>query len=251
MSETDFKHLLVEFFSKAKQSKRKSTEQGRPVFDEIEMVKIRIAGDQKSVFVAPAHDASSVRDPHTNQRLTYAQLHRGPYEAFKRGQTYIGSGTPLKELPFITNAKRLELEAQNVFTAEALAQLDGSMLHKLGMGARELKNQAEAYLAKAAGSADITKLAAENAALEERLAQLETLLKGQGALAQSDTEPAVEPENSVGISPFQDWDANTIRIWIEEQGGEKPHHKCGHDKLVQIADELNAKLKQAQANEAA
>jgi hypothetical protein len=250
MSETNFKHLLVEFFTKAKQNRRESAKQGRAIFDDVEMVKIRIAGDQKSVFVAPAHDASSVRDPHDNQRLTYAQLHRGPYEAFKRGQTYIGSGTPLKELPFITNAKQLELEAQNVFTAEALAQLDGSMLQKLGMGARELKNQAEAYLAKAAGSADVTKLAAENAALEERLAQLESLLKGQGALVQPNTVVA-EPENSVSISPFQDWNADTIRIWIEEQGGEKPHHKCGHHKLVQIADELNAKLKQAQASEAA
>lgn len=247
MSDNDFKHLAVEFYTKAQENKRKSAEEGRPIYDEIEMIKIRIAGDPKTVHCAPAHDQSSARDPHTNERLTYAQLHHGPYEAFKRGKEYVGSGTPLKELSFLSESKRKELEALHIHTAEALSQLDGTNLQRLGMGGRELKNQAQAWLDKASGSADVTRLAAENAAMAERLAQLEAMMIEQAKVA----PPIVEevPAIPTAASPFQDWDADTIRLWIEEQGGDKPHHKTGHAKLVEIADELNEKL--AKQNEAA
>jgi hypothetical protein len=245
MPEFDFKHLAVRFFNDSKLNKRKTAEQGRAIYDDIEMVEIRTAGDPKSTLVAPANGPSSVRHPDTNQRLTYAELHEGPYEAFKKGQKFIGSGTPLKELPFLTEARRKELEAANVYTAEALAGLDGTPLQRLGMGARELKNQAQAWLDKAAGTADATKLAAENAALSDRITQLEAMMNTGVTVHQTEVADADIP---TAPSPFEDWDDDTIRLWIEEQGG-KAHHKAGHDKLVQTADELNAQL--AKASEAA
>lgn len=232
----DFKHLHVEFFMDSKYNKRKSAEQGRPVYDDIEKVRIRIAGDPKSTLIAPAKSTSAVRDPVTNERLTYAQLHHGPYEAFKRNEEYRGTGTPLSELSFVTVAKRKELEALNIFTAEALAQLDGANLQRLGMGGRELKTQAEAWLSKAMGSADVTRLSAENEALKARLDAMEAMMNGNPNVPQE--EKAGDPP----ASPFADWDDDTIRTWIVEQGGDNPHHKCSHDTLVAKADELNAAL---------
>lgn len=244
MDMMDFKHLAVEFFTDAKLSKRKSAEAGRPVYEDIEKVRLRIAGDPKSVLVAPAHSASSVCDAVTNRRLTYAELHAGPYEAFKKGQKYVGSGTPLTELPFLTAAKRAELNALNVFTADALAELDGANLNRLGMGGRDLKNQAAEWLAKAQGSAGITQMAAENEALRNQMARLQEQME---VLMNSPApEAPAEPVDTSG-SPFADWDDDTIRLWIEEQGGDKPHHKAGHAKLVQIADELNAALQKKAA----
>lgn len=238
----DFSHLHVEFFMDAKENKRKSAEEGRPIFDDVEMVRIRIAGDPKSILVAPAKDASSVRDPSTNQRLTYAQLHSEPYKAFKDGVEYIGSGTPIAELPFITKAKAEELKRANVHTAEALAGLDGQNLQKLGMHARDLKEQAEAYLADAAGSADITKLAGENAALKD---QMEALRAQMEVLQGGKSEPEPEPKAD---SPFNDWADEDIVNWITACGGEKPHHACSHDTIVAKADELNAEIaKQSKA----
>lgn len=231
----DFSHLVVDFFVEPVHNVRKSAEEGRPIYDDIEMCRIRIAGDPKSVLVVPAHSGSSVRDQITNERLTYAQLHVGPYEAFKRNEAYIGSGTPLSELPFLTASKRKELQGLQINTAEALAGLDGANLNRLGMGARELKSQAEAYLAKSAGSADITRLASENADLKARLDMLEKMM--------TKTEiPAVALDHDISSSPFYDWDGDTIRAWIVEQGGENPHHKCSHATLVAKADELNAAL---------
>lgn len=233
----DFSHLHVEFFADAVHNVRKSAEEGRPIYDDVEKVRIRLAGDPKSVLVAPAHSASSMRDPQTNERLTYAQLHRGPYEAFKRNEAYIGTGTPLSELTFLTASKRKELAGMNIHTAEALAGLDGANLSRLGMGGRELKTQAEAWIAKATGSAGISKLAAENEALKARLDAMEAMM--------AENAPAKDvPADKLSdvISPFSDWDDDTIRAWIVEQGGENPHHKCSHDTLVAKADELNAAL---------
>lgn len=233
----DFSHLHVEFFTEAVHNVRESAEKGRPIYDDVEKVRIRIAGDPKSVLVAPAHSGSSMRDPQTNERLTYAKLHRGPYEAFKRNEAYVGSGTPLSELTFLTASKRKELAGLNIHTAEALAGLDGANLNRLGMGARELKTQAEAWLSKSTGSAGITKLAAENEALKARLDAMEAMMAGN---APAKDAPAAKISDVA--SPFADWDDATIRAWIVEQGGENPHHKCAHDTLVAKADELNAAL---------
>ena len=239
----DFSHLHVRFYQDTKENKRESAEKGRPIFDDIEMVEIRIAGDPKSVLVAPAHSASSIRDGSTNLRLTYAQVHSDPYKAFKEGVEYIGSGTPISELSFITKAKAEELKRLNIHTAEALAGLDGTNLERLGIHGRELKNKAEAYLATAAGTADFTKLSGENAALKEQMAALQAqmeLIQGGKSETEQETEQAE--------SPFASWQDEDIVNWIEANGGPKPHHKSNHDTIVAKADEWNAELeKQSEA----
>lgn len=234
----DFSHLAVEFFMDARLNKRKSDEAGRPIYDDVEKVRIRTAGDPKNVFVSPAHAPSCVRDPATNKPLTYAELHAAPYEAFQRNIEYRGSGTPLSEAPFVSAGKRRELEALGVMTVEALAGLEGTNLGRLGMGGRELKTKAEAWLAKASGSAETTRLVAELAAMRE---ELDRLRAGQ---VMTSGPATIEPEPAApGVpSPFADWDDETIKLWITEQGGDKPDGRLGHDKLVALADTLNAEL---------
>jgi hypothetical protein len=237
----DFSHLHVEFFMDAVQDQAESAKQGRPIYKDVEMVRIRIAGDKYSVFVAPASDPSSVRDPNTNYRLTYAQLHSGPYEAFKKGVAYAGTGTPLAELPFLTESQRKELRALNIHTAEALAGLDGQMLSKIGMFGRQMKTQAEEYLKKAQNAAGVSQLARENEELKERLARLEAMMTGGKAPAISGPvpgEPAVNTD-----SPFADWQPEAIRTWLKENRGPTPGPNTSFAKLLKIADEHNAALK--------
>lgn len=234
--DTDFSHLAVRFYSDAKENKHKSKKEGRPIFDDVEMVEIKMAGDKGTEFHAPAHDQSAYRDPATNRRYTYAELHRGPYEAFKANEEYIGNGTPLKQLPFISTAKAAELKALNIHTAEVLAGLDGANLQKLGMGGRELKNQAAAYLDKAGSVAGVANLSAENEALKEQLDALQAQM-AQMTGVQADA-PATPSQ-----SPFADWAPEDIVNWITDAGGEKPHHKCSKETLIAKADELNEKLR--------
>jgi len=239
MPEANFNHLHVEFFMEAVELPAESAKAGRPIFKDEERVRIRIAGDKFSVLVAPAHSESSVRDPQTNYRLTYAQLHSGPYEAFRKGVEFRGSGTPLSELPFLTESQRKELRALNIHTAEALASLDGQMLSRTGMFGRQMKTQAEQYLDKASKVAGVTQLTAENEDLKARLARLEAMMIKPGS------EPAPAEKDPVinATSPFADWDGESIRTWLKENRGQTPGPNTSLAKLIKIADDHNAALK--------
>lgn len=157
---------------------------GRPIFDQMEVVELRFAGDRQKVAVFPAHE----QDPNATREaveagtvmpgevVTYAQAYADQYRKFKAQEAQDVSGTPLSEAPFLQENKRRELKALNIHTVEALAALDGTPLKQLGMGGRELKTQAEAYLAKAAGSADVTEMAARIAQLEQQLKDRDGLI---------------------------------------------------------------------------
>ncbi|PDT15902.1 hypothetical protein CO670_15515 [Rhizobium sp. J15] len=250
MPDHDFSHLHVEFFSEAIHNVRKSAEENRPVYEDVEMVRIRAAGDKLTAYVARANDPSSVREAETGRAIPYKELHAGPYEAFQRGQTYAGAGTPLSEVPFLTKAKVRELQLANVHTAEAFAALDGTNLQKLGMGARELRDQVRAWVEKISKNSDVAKLAGENEALKAKMdemqAQIAMLMSG-GNQSPGASQPPKSDDPDVNASPFFDWDDETIRLWIVEQGGDAPHHRSGHETLVRKADELNAALSKGKA----
>ncbi|WP_119392709.1 hypothetical protein [Taklimakanibacter lacteus] len=166
------RHLHVTFFLNPIENPAKSRAEGRPIFEDREMVEIKFVGDPKKILVAPAHEKFA-RDHASGQWVTYAQAYHRHYEAFKTGEAAKGEGTPIDELPFISSARRAELRALHVHTAEALSGLEGANLERLGLFGRELKDQAKAYIDKAKDSAVETKLAAENSALRQRIEALE------------------------------------------------------------------------------
>lgn len=236
MDDYNYSHLHVEFFTDAVKNERVSAEEGRPIFEDVEFVRIKFAGDKHNELVAPAHSHGSVRNPETNVPLTYAQQFYKHYDVFLRNSEMRGAGTPLEEIG-LSQARIRELNGSNVYTVEALAGLDGTLLQKLGMGARELKTKAESYLAKARDNAGFNKLEQENADLRARLERMEQML-----MTKEPDAPVVEPDRDLSQSPFADWDADTIKLWLEEQGGPKPHHNAGIKKLIEMADDWNAKL---------
>lgn len=210
---------------------------GCPKYKDVECVELRFAGNKQTVHVAPAHEVFK-RDRNFASgdvtEVTYALAYNEQYKKFKAGEAQDASGTPLAELPFLTQAKRLELKALNVHTAETLAMIDGPSLKMLGMGGRELKNQAQAYLDNAKGSVDVVKMAATIAALQEQVARLTGQQSEGGIVKELDEQPAV--------SPFADWEAEDLKNWIAEQSGERPKGNPSHATLVKRADEVNADL---------
>lgn len=204
----------------------KTREAGRPIFDEMEVVEVRFAGDKLKVSVFPALEiCGEVQDEEGNTRkITYAERWSRQYERFKAKHAQVAEGTPLSELPFLTEAKRSELRALSIYTAEALAALDGQPLKNLGMQGRDLKGLAQAYLDRAAGTADVTKMAA-------KIADLEALV----------TELRAEKEG-VSNSEFAAWSADQIKDWIAEKIGERPKGNPSHATLVKRADEIAVSL---------
>lgn len=233
--------VVARFFKHVVQNEAKSKAAGRPIYDESDHIELRFAANKFTKHVAPAHEVfKTERNFQTGEvsPITYALAWPNEFKQYKAGEDQTQAGTPLAELPFLTQSKRLELKALSIHTAEALAALDGPPLKNLGMGGRELKNQAQAYLDNARGSVDVVKMAATIAAMQAELDRL----KGSGS---ADASPAAEQ------SPFLDMEADDIKNWIENATGERPKGNPNHATLVKRADEVNAELAKKAAQAAA
>lgn len=225
-------------------NKAASKEAGRPIYKDVEVCEIRMAGNRNTVGVFPAHEIWKWQDTPDGDRepITYAQRFSAHYQKFKASGAQAMSGTPLEELPFLTQGKRLELKALNIHTAEALAELDGQPLKNLGMGGRELKTQAQAYLDNAAKSADVTSLASENEALRQRLADMEA--------EQARLNEKKDASHDASASPFADEDDDTLKALIKEATGSAPRGNPSRATLIRMLDEALAE-KEAEDKEAA
>jgi type VI protein secretion system component VasK len=229
--------IVPRFFIHTVQDAKKSKEEGRPIFKDIECVEIRMAANKQTVAVFPAHEFWAWGEiDGIRQKITYAMRFADQYKRFKASEAQVMTGTPLEELPFLTQAKRSELKALSIYTAEALATLDGQPLKQLGMGGRELKTQAEAYLAKATDSAAVTRLAAENETLRAALAQMQ--------IAQS------APASSRVATPFDDMDEESLKEWIKDASGSRPRGNPSIETLRRMANEINDDLKAKKAEAA-
>ena len=231
------RHLHIEFKNVAVEDKAKSREAGRPIFKQQEQVHIRFVGDTKKELVAPAQEKCA-RDPSNGQWISYAQLYHKHYDAFKSGQEVAGEGTPIEELHFIDAAKRAELKALHVHTAEALAGLEGVNLSRLGMYGRELKEKARTYIEKAKDNALETRLTAENTELKARLEALEAQIGARVIPPLAPVgEPINEPDTPAG-TVFENWDDAALKAFIKERSGAAPKGQPSHATLVRQAQEL-------------
>lgn len=229
-------HLDVQFYLDTKENPSKSVSAGRPIFDEVEMVRIRIAGDKGTDFHAPAHmKATYVRegigDP--GRRISYVERFPAEYEAFKRGISQAVTGTPIEEAPFLTMANRAELKAVNVFTVEALAGLEKT--EKLGMQGAAWRDQARAYLERAKGSAVDGKLIAETQNLKAEIENLKAMLASKGAEA-PEPEEAVDEVDKPG--PFFGYTAKMLREFIKEKSGAGVKGNPKLETLLSMAEDL-------------
>ncbi|MES0040018.1 hypothetical protein [Mesorhizobium sp. M0091] len=237
---------------------------GRPIFVDMEVCDLTFPANTKTKATFPAHEP----EPNATREsvaagggvVTYAMLYNQQYLAFKDGNTQPLSGTPLSEAPFLMEGKRRELIALNVKTVEQLASLDGTPLKQLGMGGRELKNQAQAYLDNAAGSADVTNLAAEVAALRQQLAEERSLRqeymtnaadeRAKSTLDPDENPPSDEapanPDDGHDLEPvippteaeIDAMDDAALKEYIAKETGSRPKGNPSHTTLLAAAKEL-------------
>lgn len=156
--------VFAEFFNDAIENAFKSAEQGKPFFEDRLHVRIFIAGDAKTEVVREATD------------LDKARFQR-EYEAFQRSESTEGLvGTPLKEWGAMTKSMVRNFAAYNVFTVEQLASISDSHVQNAGLGAREWRAKAQAFIDQAKDNASATALAAENQQLRDDMVALQRQL---------------------------------------------------------------------------
>lgn len=95
------------------------------------------------------------------------------YAEWKKGNEMPDNGTPLKMWPAITPADIAVLHAAKIYTVEDLAALPESGFQSIGMGARVLREKAQAWL----GSGDRGKMAEKVSALEIAVRELTEALE--------------------------------------------------------------------------
>ena len=205
---------------------QQTREQGRPVFDDVEMCEIRSPGN-KDVKVFRSTEVSRwVDHPSQGQvKETYAERFRHQYQQFKRDAAQTKSGTPLDIAPFLTDGRRAELRAQNVYTVEQLADMDGQELKNLGPNGRVMKNDAMEYIAKSLATAPNKQMAAELEVLRARNAVLE-----EDLLAKKQREAETpDGEEFAGMTVAE------LKDYIAAQSGFPPQGNISRKTLIHMA----------------
>ena len=216
-------NLVATFRLLARPNPVKSLAEGRPIFDDVEVCEIRRPGARDwSSYPADAHSHWR-NDPFTGDQsqVTYAERFPRQYAQFKAQQQQTKSGTPLDYVPFLTEAKRAELRAQNIYTVEQLAAIDGQELKNLGTYGRDLKNRAEEFIADGKAKAPDMQLAAELEAM-----------RAKNAILEEDIE-ALKKSNGEG--QFRDMTVEQIREYIAEHTGREPTGNISRKTLVRMA----------------
>jgi len=234
MSTQEDSRLVVTFENHSILNEAQSKLKGRPIFEDMEVCRIRMGGDRQNSPVFPAWaeaPGGMMSEDGYAIPATYKEKYAAQYKQFKAGEIQTKAGTPIDALPFLTPAKMKELKGLHIYTAESLASLDGANLKSLGQDGRSWKNQAQAYLDNAAGSAVATRLADENAFLRQ---QLEELQRAQVQPAQ----PAQPVDEEPAASQFDGWEDDLLKEYIAEKTGSKPRGNPSHETLVRMAEEV-------------
>lgn len=171
------KKLVAIFYSDVVKNEAKSAEAGRPIFDDVDLVKIITPGS-RDTFVGDATPEYQARFPRQWAR----------YKAGKDQNS--ASGTPLNQLPWLTPGQIAEFNALQVHTVEHLAGMSDALAHKF-MGFHAMRDRAQAYLEAAKSAAPFQQMEKKlqdandqlaeqkriNEAMAERLAALENASK--------------------------------------------------------------------------
>lgn len=162
------KKLLVVFYKDTIKNEVKSVEAGRPIFDEIDLVKIMTPGSRDS-FVGDA-------------TAEYQQRFPQQWARYKSGQSQDLAGTPLKMLPWLGMGQIAELNAVGCHTVEHLAGMSDALAQKF-MGHHQIRQRAQQYLDAATSNAPLLKMEAELQKRDETIAELKSAVEALTAKA--------------------------------------------------------------------
>jgi hypothetical protein len=152
------KALLVKFFSTPLKNEEKSLEEGRPIFDDVDMIEIRVRGTKDNIVQRPVRPDDKVR-------------FRGAWQAHQAGEKAVQSGTPLAQWPIMSSSQVEEMKYLGFVTVEQIAEANDGVVANIN-GLQGLKNKAKTFLEFSKGAAPLEKLQTQ---LAERDNVVETL----------------------------------------------------------------------------
>jgi len=163
--------VIPRFYLDKVQNNFRSEQEGRAVFDDVEFVEIIVPGDSRSIV---------------QERVKAEHKERWPnaYSAFKKGLEPATDGYPIEQWPPMTSAQVANYKAMHISTVEQLAELSDGVLMNLGLGGRQIRERAKAWLDERAGGqaleramAEAERATAERADLERQIADLKSAVQ--------------------------------------------------------------------------
>lgn len=156
--------LWVQFGLEPMPDDEASAKEGRPIFKEVEHIKIMQPGNKESIILRPVTDLDRGR-------------FRKQYENWKSGHEDLIEGTPLEQWPAVTRAQVEELKHFNVRTVEQLADISDAHAQKF-MGINSLRRLAQEYINKGKEGALSTQMIEALKAKDNQIAALQEALNG-------------------------------------------------------------------------
>lgn len=176
---------LVFFEEDAIPNPKASQDAGVPIFDNVVYARVLVPGQSKSDVKYEVYR----KRPDGSEKLSEQYRFGSAFNQWREKQQPPDSGTPLDRVPYLNKAQIETLRHVNIFTEQQLAQVSDTALQHIGMGARELRAQAQARLAEGGKDAVLTKQASEIEELKARCDSLERLLREATAQTQGFTKP--------------------------------------------------------------
>ena len=184
--------LLVKFFVAPLKNDEKSLAEGRPIFDDVDMIEIRVRGTKDNIVQRPVRPDDKVR-------------FREAYRAHMDGNKAALTGTPLAQWPVMSTSQVEEMKYLGFTTVEQIADANDGVVASIP-GLQGLKNKAKAFIEFSKGAAPIEQLSKEvadakneNEVLKRQLAELATKFKALEAQFEEDDAPVVTAKPAAAV----------------------------------------------------
>jgi hypothetical protein len=204
--------LAVRFYSHPIKNEFMSAKEGRPIFEDRDMITIYVPGDNTLTVDAEVREDHKARFP--LQWAHYMNRHADDPKNI---------GTPISEWPLVTPAMAEEFRALKFYTVESIAMASDNQLQSLGMKAGmnplTFRDRAKNYLNVAKGEASVS----------ERDAEIQRLIKENAS---------IKAETDDKISKMQEQMAQILAAVGQKQ--EESPKKRGNPNFGKKPEELAA-----------
>lgn len=146
--------LAIKFYKHAEKNEIESIAMGRPIFHEVDYIKIMVPGDTLSEIDRPVLESDKTRFPIQWANYMNRVNMEGKFE-----------GTPLTEWSLISRSQAEQLRAMKFYTVESIANASDQQIMNIGMAAGmspyAFRDKAKHFLESAKTAADFTNRAEE------------------------------------------------------------------------------------------
>lgn len=165
--------MFTIFYKRPVHNAIKSTNAGRPIYDDVDFVKIQHPGERLNIVEREVQDSDKRRWP-------------AQWQAYASGKDQVAEGTPLGLLFPRHPATVANLQAIGILTVEQLANASATAIEAIGMNGQDYANYAQKYIKGATGGVAFHQMQVEveeakraNARLQKKLdemnAQMQTM----------------------------------------------------------------------------